>query len=581
MGRLISTTGLTYLQALLQENTITQQEYDITILADERDDPNIFLGYWTLRSDDEQGYCKICQCHTASCRYPDRHQEYWVKRGLQLYKWQIDIMMGNLVDTYGNPAHTVVVSGGPGCGKSTLLAAATATWCALNPGFISMCPAPTSEQNTAVHRELVKHFTGTRYEEVFMEDKFDARSVSGKPIAIDWNNGSSLHLFTTSAFAGAASSGKKNLGREGDVGIYDEAGIDSRFGSNLQVLGTRMRGTRPDGSPRGIVYPNGDRIPMMLLISNPNPENVMWDEFVSYVSSAKGFALKEVSSSDNKAITPEQNLVALERVMAAVTIQHGDIDDAYAILAGRQESVSGGEVFQKTTIQRAVDPEYSIGDYITRELYDRRGTGNFTFNIPPIPGHVYAISMDPGVALAPRRNAPAIGVWDITNLYNCVLVGLHWGAITEGVPTHSLVQLREWVHLYSCRAALDTTGAQYLIFGRTEVADVKERLIGFQFGGDNKLAHQIAMRDDLTDGYITLPNYTYFRRQMRNYTFADNKKSNPQDLVSMILVFCAWRRTMVSGDKLREAARKQAEELAKSRDVYVRHRSHPKERRRL
>jgi len=573
-NRLISKSGIHHLEELLAREVISAHEFEVCIRANEADDPNIFLGYWTLRGGEDQQYCRICQCGSGTCRYPKKHSGgYWIRRGLQLFPWQVNVIMGNMEDMYGNPAHTITILGGPGCGKSLLLATANMMWGALNPGFIGLCPAPTSEQNSAVLREAVKHFHGTRFSQVFLETDISAKTAN-KPLVIKFKNGSSTQLFTTSAFAGGARAGTKNLGKEGDAGAYDEAGIDERFPVNFQVLGTRMRGTRSDGTPRGITYPNGERITMMLLISNPNPNNIAWDEFVNYTATAPGFKVMEVSTDSNKAITQTQGAIVRDRVIAAVVAQHGDIEDAEAILSGSQDSIGGGEVFSKATIERTVDSGYDITEYVVRSLYGSQGSGNFEFFIPPMSGHRYTISVDPGVSFAPRRNAPTIGVWDVTDLNSTYLVGLYWGAIIEGDPTHYLYKIREWIDLYACTASIDTTGPQYLILGRTELADVSTRLLGCAYPANIKRSIQVMLREDATSGLIRVPNYSYFRRQMRSYTWSDSNKSLPQDLISMMMVFADWRRAATSSDSLRAFAKQQVEDAVQQYILTQRHGSH-------
>jgi len=550
--KLMSDSGRTWLHNALADGRITQEELDVCELADAQGDLNLFLGYFTLRSDIESYRCPICQMPHTICRNPEKHRDRWEPCGFQLWPWQAELLSGMINDHLGNLAHTVVVMGGPGSGKSTMLAAMGAIYCALNPGFIFLCPAPSAEQNNAVMREFKKYFgEGTRFWDVFV-----AGSVNNPSPQITFRNASEYQLFTTAALTGKTSAGNRNLGKEGDVCVYDEAGIDPAFANNMLVLGGRMRGVRADGSPRG-VNRQGTNETLMLLISNPHPENVGWDNFIHYCKETAGFAVLEVPTTANRAISTSQAQALRDRIIASVITSGGDILDAAAILAGEEGNAGSGEVFTKPILEKLLDANYELR--VIQQLYRPPHPGNLYLQGDCIPGRLYHITVDPGYRMAPHRNAPAVAVWDVTDIKNVLMVALYWGALIEGEATHYLSTTAQLIERYACFATIDTTGPQVLILGRSELAGVKERLVPMAFGAE-KAASQTIMQQDCMAGYFKMPDNVYIKRQLKQYTWADNNKSLPQDLVCTLLIMASVRRIMAMRQKASDAAA-QTEEM--------------------
>lgn len=565
---LMSEAGKRWIENEVAQGRIDKRELDICIEADEANDPNVFLGYFTLRGDTPQQYCPHCECQSNLCKSPNSHRVDWYTSGLQLWKWQTDILTGNVMDVAGNPAHTVVIVGGPGCGKSLLLAAFGAMWCALNAGFYYICPAPTGVQNEAVMREHNKFFgEGTRFYHTFQRK--DARA---QPLQIEYANGSLHQLFTTAALAGGGKT-KRNLGKEGDAAAYDEAGIDPTFAKTMHVIGSRLRGTRMDGNSRGITMSNGDLYTYLMIISNPHPDNAQWDNFVQFARRSPGFAVREVGIQDNKIFTPEQDRAMTERTIAWVIADGGDLEDAYSILAGKQEGAYGGEFFTKPILDKVIDGNYDVERHVISPLYKTGETGYYVFGVPPIDGHLYAIAVDPGVSKAPSRNAPVIGVWDITEIENIILVAMYWGSPEAGEDVHYITQLKSWMRKYACNAAIDTTGPQVMILQHRLLADVKERLIPINFAAGQKASAQIALQEDCGAGAITVPSNLYIRKQLRRYTWADSKKI-PQDIVSMILVMNTWRRSLAYSRSIEMYADEQSKDIIQQRQRTARHGAH-------
>lgn len=566
----MSQSGFEWINKEVQAGRMRQQELEICQRASEADDPNIFLGYFTLRSDEErpQQYCPICQHSAITCTTPTLHKNDWYASGIQLWPWQIELLTGNVLDKHGQPAHTVAVIGGPGCGKSLLLAAMSAVHCALNPGFIYLCPAPTDTQNEAVMREWSKFFgQGTRFYDAFVR-----RKPRANPLQIQYANGALHQLFTTSAFSGSRTASQTKLGKEGDIVAYDEAGIDTKFSVSMNVLTGRMRGTRPDGRARGVQLGNGQVYTYMMLISNPHPDNSEWDNFIAFARDARGFAVRNVSITDNHTFTDEQSDAMRARTIAAVVTAGGDIEDAYNILNGIQDGISGGEFFSREAMQKVIDDSYA--PEVQSPLYKKGESGYLYFTTPPLPGRLYALAVDPGVSKAPQRNAPVVGLWDVTDINSIFLVGMYWGTETAGDERSYLQRLTSWMDSHAANAAMDTTGPQVVLLNSRYLVNYKSRIYPINYAGGKKQAAQIALQQDAMAGILHLPgNISQIKTQMRRYTWADSRKV-PQDIVSMMLVMNTWRRTLAYARTLEETAEKQANDLILQRSLNARHIPH-------
>jgi len=78
--------------------------------------------------------------------------------------------------------------------------------------------------------------------------------------------------------------------------------------------------------------------------------------------------------------------------------------------------------------------------------------------------------------------------------------------------------------------------------------------------GAEKAASQTIMQQDCMAGYFKMPDNVYIKRQLKQYTWADNNKSLPQDLVCTLLIMASVRRIMAMRQKASDAAA-QTEEM--------------------
>lgn len=555
----------TWILECTKRGIITPDAHDLILAADEKDDPNMIISYFTYR--DGMMHCPICKTGSAMCMSPQMHNRHFFKAGYMLYPWSIPILLGKTIDSYGNPAHTNIILGGPGCGKSTFVAIASWFYCSLFPGFMDGIAAPTIRQNNAVEREFDKVFSGTR------GAAFIRNTISTPILRRQYINDSEQHVFTTAVLAAGKEGSDRILGSEYDHMVYDEAGIDAYFGSTMYNISTRLRGTRKDGTPRGVwAAEKQERIPQLWIVSNPHPDMEQFDSFISYSESATGFCTIAVPFNKNTAMSASQTRATVDRVMAAKLAAGDTIEDAMAELNGQQTGYGGGEVFSKRAIENVIDLDYDISPYIISDLYGPHARSCFEFVVPPQKEHVYLITGDPGTAPAPNRNAPAIAVWDVTHK-PVVMVALFWGSPIPGEYTPFIQTLKKYIYTYNARAIIDTTSAQILLLHSSELAELRDYIIPADFSGDFKRNAQWLARVCAESGVFKVPNYTSLRVQLRRYAFDDRKLR--QDMVITILLLAYW---MNSNLMLREEQTDDTESTPGNADANSRHQWHSRDR---
>ena len=539
MKQLIGKTGERFLKKINRLGILKDDELQLCFAANEKNDPNMILGYFLYKPDLQSQFCPICSVPSTICAFPEEHEEFWFRSGLQLHDWQIDHLLCRKTDINGDPASTIVMLGGPGCGKSTFLAVAIG-WllCALNPGFINLTAAPTAKQNDAVKTEYDKWIIGTRGWEVFMADQ---PQVERPLFKYKFRNGAEHRIFTTAALSGGAKAAKRNLSLEGDVVAYDEAGIDEAFHESLRVLGGRTRGLRPDGTYRGLVYPNGEIYSPMYVISNPHQDNLEFDEFISVIAEMPTFSLSEIDINENKVLTSHQIDAVTQRMIASYLIMGGTEEDAMDALAGRQ-NYGDGEVFSSKSIKNVVSSSYNIEDFISSYLVGpQRTDSNFTFLLPRQKDHLYLLTCDPGANGAPKRNSPVIMLWDVTEANKPPLVGLYWGSPLAGTALY-LETLAAWIREYHAYAYVDTTGPQAVLIDSKKLIGVEGWVIPVDTSGSYKATAQWIMQMAAQKGSFVLPTlpqpYT-FERYLRRYRWKDDGLA--QDLIIGIMLMTLWQ----------------------------------------
>ena len=553
MGRLISESGYVFLRKLMSQGKLSADEYEICEKADALDNPNLFLEYFTYRPELGATYCPHCKTVSSMCSHPEQHRSSWKKSGVQLPEWQVKLHFGDYTDVDGNPAYTIFLLGGPGAGKSAFLAISSFIHCALNPGYKEITAAPLRRQNQGVETEIDKWLKGTPAWRIFM----DTPAITRDPfLKYHFANGSEHWIMTSGATAGGAQGAKSMLSLEADRADYDEAGNDRHFAVTYVTLGTRTRGIRPDGTPRGITMPDGSRRSLMLVISNPNDQSAA-EEFNVAVNLARTFpnhTVIEVGIAKNLAISKGQRTAIQSRTILGYLAEGKTEQEALDYLAGRSTGVRG-EIFDRNAIDLAIDENYIIPEkYFRRKMVGASSGGdvlgtNLTFLLPPQKQDPYIITCDPGTARAPNRNSPVIQVWNVKDPKHGVLTGLFWGSLEPGKPESYLYTLAEWIKFHNmCYAYIDTTGPQAVLVGHSILTGVKNQIVPVDMSGNTKRLVQFVTSMALSRGFVTLPNLSppyNFQSQLSRYRFDDKKIA--QDLVVGIMLFAYWQYMLNPG----------------------------------
>lgn len=535
--RFISDSGVAWVEKGVRDGLLSKAEAEAIFETEAVGDPRIFFSVFTYKPG--MMMCPVCGVPHSMCLFVKEHQELWYAGGYSLYDWQLEILTGDVYDYAGNPAHMIIVSGGPGCGKTQFMAMSSLFYGVMNPGFRLLTAAPTVKQNAEVIEAFDKMVTDTAAAKLVS----NVRRTPTPFYYIGYKTGANEQIFTTGSFASRDAS-RTNLGKEGDVVRWDEAGIDKTLSLTLKVLGTRARGIRADGTERGIIYPDGSRVPQFTIYSNPNSDSVEWDDLVDRAREWDGVAVYEIGMDANKAVTPAQLKAATSAVMLGTLVGGGTVEQALSFMRGEQNADANGPEFSSETIKNVVDRSYQIRE----EWVKSRTSLNYTFVAPREEGHIYIVTCDPGTFSKPRRNSPVVMLWDMTS--RPTMVGLYWGSESPGRNTPFIKKMREWIEEYDAYALVDTTGpGGTMLLEMEDIIEVESRIIRVDFGGRGSTLKQTLVKMAEIDGYhrrYVMPYYAPISRQLKRYEIG---MRGPQDLVIGILLLVYWMHATGSNER--------------------------------
>lgn len=264
-----------------------------------------------------------------------------------------------------------------------------------------------------------------------------------------------------------------------------------------------------------------------------------------------------VSTRDNKNVTDAQ----LKRFLARIPeSEHKQFIDGLRP-EGKGDYFSKEAVFacENQLMAERLEDGVAAGKsgYI---MLEDRATGIYHYETPPQPGRMYMVFGDPGIDSAPKRNAPVIGVFDVTEVpaKPAQVVALWWGD-GGGRITPFVDMLLGYIERYPAVFAgidstatqkntaeminLQTFGEQIMQIGEDDERALEnlsvQQISGMDFSGSRKAGYLVALRALLEAKLITWPkNVIGFRQQLTNYSL-DKDKRIAQDLVAM-LAMAAW-----------------------------------------
>jgi hypothetical protein len=442
--------------------------------------------------------------------------------GLELQDWQL------LFHHAVQPAITVV--GGVGSGKTVCAGASAATWAAMYAYFSFMNVAPTSWQSSLMYADILRRAEAGAY-----RDKFITR-VARKPYPIiELYNGSTLEFMT------AQDDIVKLRSWEGDQMHLDEGGYVSTLKTTLGVMRSRLRGKTATGRARL------GRLSMTTTATD-NPD--LWDRFDRMAENPEVYLSFTVRSEDNPHLSERDLMLMREEIPEE--IRAVEMDGARPLGRGEYFPLHVVELCEDATIndivhRATVDNEGKKGHGFLYEENPRHGLTRF--QMPYRPNREYLIAGDPGLGNLPRRNAGAIGVFDVTGFpytpgSKAEMVAFAW--VSGGGRYEPFeIQYKTWWEYYRCafNAALESTGPQksYSEYAFTMGLQGQEMWVeGIDMSGNKKNEALQASIQLFQRGKFRIPFIRGMRNQLVSYHLPDTKLA--QDLVSMVMTAAAWLR---------------------------------------
>lgn len=421
----------------------------------------------------------------------------------------------------------VNIIGGVGSGKTCGSGVSAATWAAMLPHFNFMNVAPTSWQSSLMFDSILQFAEAGDY-----YDKFITR-VTRKPYPlIELYNKSRLRFMT------AQDDISRLRGWEGDWMHGDEFGFVPTLAQTLAIMRTRLRGKTPGGRPR---------LGRLSLTTTATDNPDLWDRFDRMWENPEEYLSFTVRTADNPHLTSRDINLMMEDIPEEV--RRVEMDG--------ERPMGRGEYFPLHVIQACENAELNdmihraTEQKVTGAVYDESPRLGLTrFQMPVVPWHEYLIVGDPGTGNAPKRNAGAIAVFDITGFPDefeskVQMVAFAW--VSGGGEYDAFVeQYKSWWEYYKCslNAVLEGTGPQkgFADYAFTMGLDGQRMIVEeMSLAGNVKNESLQALVQLFQRGLIEMPFIRGARNQLTGYTLPDSKIA--QDIVSMMMCMARWIKT--------------------------------------
>lgn len=410
----------------------------------------------------------------------------------------------------------ILYCGGVGGGKTATAMASSTAYCLTIPQFRYLHTAPTSYQARLGYEWLMQRINANER----LQDLVLRTRQKPYPL-VEWKT-SSTQEFITAGFEGSAIRGS-----EFDWINYDEGGLDARLKATLVALESRLRGLRPDGTPR-----------MARFSITTTPTDVpalrdRWDRGVDPQHpeyDPTKFLSMRVTIYDNPYIPQWQK----DEIFASMTPEDRDVD----LYGHFPEGL--GSIFRNQLVNDAIDA--ALNDVLDEAIeearpgYDVRRAGYsgiLRYEVPREQGRTYVLGGDPGVGTPPHRNAPCVIVLDVTEK-PFTLVYFDWidGGGRYRPFLESFRYAKDKYHpLFS---GIDSTGPQMMM---NELAFEEHgiEVDSINFSRD-KMGMVNATRMLLGERQLRMPLLTGLSRQLKQYELDDRDLA--QDTVCALMM-CA------------------------------------------
>lgn len=475
-------------------------ESEIKILQQGQTDVNLAAGYWFKPKD----------------REPFIFDYKFAEGG----KWQ------KMVHHAQQP--NVIVVGGYGTGKTIGVGMSAALWCASVADFKFMNCAPVAFQARQMYDGIMALIEGTPFEKLVHK----APQRPFPRIDLKFYVGSTL-VQSQLEFMSVDKNGAKILSWEGDWVNIDEGGRLDELEETTGHLGSRLR-----GSVRGRA-----RLGRFSITTNSWDNFFLWYLFDLAMDYPEDYLSLVLSTRDNKNVTAAQLKQMLRRIP----------EEEHARWIDGTRPEGKGTYFSKESVHAGQDSEQEerilsmaaaeVSGYVAKQV---RGPGYYWFEEPARPGRMYVLTGDPGTYNPPRRNAPAICVWDATGFpqKKAKMVALWWGFGNNSIKpfVDKFIELKEKYD--PIIAGMDSTATQknmaelmniHYITPSEILEDTGKQsrhITALDFSGSKGKGYLVALRLLLEARLMTWPKMmTGIRSQLTNYDVHNDKKL-AQDIVA-------------------------------------------------
>ena len=528
---------------------LTQGDLDIINLAHSEKNPAIFTNYYMAKPDNPG-----IAVYPGSFKH-DRYMAAWLKAGKpnEFHSESVGVtfpvrvekkdnllifreMRGALplpwaLEMFRAPQKERYIIGVQGTGKTYNIGMLAMFMCATIPNFNFYDLAPLQQHSRQMLNTTIDFLRDTLFLKKFVLWHGKNKWYKESPfMVIDFVNGSHAYFFNIERDAENVQSSYGDWYHLDEGGLLyqtDETGAEVLNGIYAGIA-TRMRASRPDGSPR---------LEWMTTTSAAYDCESLWDRYEAGLKPNRVSWSRLVLHKDNPYLTQE-NLNRFQR-QAALAGQEAQI------MRGERPQPKGSELSEKLVLPMFVDEKLEIARAMVANgeegwVLDEYADNDVRlYEEPYIPGHTYMMTGDPGTGAAPDRNAPTIMVWDVTNFPEgpAHLVAFYWGD-GGGKYEPFISRFEMYAHKYHVAEAFrgyDSTAAQKAIAELSfEAGGMPVQTLGFD--GQKKWFYLNALKLILGKQLLKAPSINAIRKQLTRYRIPDTKIA--QDIVSTISMGC-------------------------------------------
>jgi hypothetical protein len=451
--------------------------------------------------------------------------------------WLFD---NNIADPWQLEAHHTYQSeltliGGFGCGKTVAFGISYLIRAATIPYYKFLNVSSVAWQSRQMFEAIMLTIENTRLREWFVD-------MGGKVIERPYPKLTLSNSYigkSTMEFMSADKQGVKILSWEGDAAHIDEAGLIDDLEETVRNLGTRLRGTlrHKDLFDSNLTITRA-REARLSMTSNAWENPYMWWRVDMAKELPVDYWGRILTTYSNKNLTEKQ----IRNFENKITTE----EDKDQWLRGvRPKGI--GDQFSADTIEKCTDRSLNaVMEMALKEKVDgfymatAEKAGINVWEMPYEEERIYMVIGDPGQANPPGRNAPCIGVFDVTDFPGkpAVLRAFWWG-LGRGSYQPFVQTMYRYAEKYkSLDLAFDATGSQKmmdeLVFERDGLNVHGLNMTGL------KHAFNTSLKLFMEKGMIAYPEIPGIRAQLGNYRFPDKKIA--QDIVAMLQMAAGYLR---------------------------------------